>query len=209
MSQKRHPEENLESPDALRALFVNLCTNAGRCNAYEIWRTVISDPWLKVEIRRRAEFFASSHGLDNQVSDDIAQEVVVLLAAKLVADPTMHANAELLPSKFEAWIGTILDHACSRAARLIGAYRKRLAKLADVTTVEDDVPYNDCRFDLAAAVATLTGRELLVMTSFLSGLEPNVIAEQLHLSYKQVAYAISKATPRLKPLLKAYDTGRV
>lgn len=205
MSKKRHRDENPESPDALKALFQRLAAGREQFDALEIWRTVVGDPWLQAEVARRAKSLASSHGLKKQAVEDIAQEVMLSLAAQLADDPGMGGKAELLNDTFDGWIGTILDHHCSKAARRMGDYRKQHAELRDVETAEDDSSYYDRWSDVADAVARLDAREQPVMLLVLQGLKPKEIAARLHMSYKQVRYAIEKALPKLKRWLAAYN----
>jgi DNA-directed RNA polymerase specialized sigma24 family protein len=205
MSKARRLDENPYSPDRLRAFIVEAAQNKSYAWA-EVWQTMVDDSWLRAEVVLRAKRFAKSSGLNAQISDDIADEVLLLLAAKLATEQVMHANAELLSETFLAWMGTILDRACSEAARKLGEYRwPRATVLHDVLKSDDAVLDLNRIWDLADAVARLEGRQRSVMLLFLRGLDRQEIAQTLGLHYKQVVYAIDQAKPKLQRWLSAYD----
>ncbi|HVA51833.1 MAG TPA: sigma-70 family RNA polymerase sigma factor [Pirellulales bacterium] len=206
MSMKRQPDENPESPDALQALFEQIVTGGPRtCEEWAaVLKTVLSDRWLQAEVRRRAELLVQSHKLHDDIAQDIAQQVFAYLAEKGASDPTLHFKPALLQSGFVAWIGIILNHAASEAARLIGEYRPRHAELRDVNTVEDSQPCITCKIDILAAIERLKGRQKLVMLLFFAGLDRDEIAAQLGLTYKQVRYAIERAMEKMRRWLAAY-----
>lgn len=206
MSNQRRRGENSESPDHLKAVFQQVAAGGGETQIHwtEVWHAMLTDPWLQAEVALRAERFVASSGLGEHVSEDIAQQVLVLLAAKLAADPSLHANAELLPERFEAWMGTILDHACGKAARMLGEFPQIPAKPPYAKKEADEWPDLDRRFDFAAAAARLEGQQRSVMLLFLQGFDREQIAIKLGLHYKQVAYALATATRKVQRWLRGY-----
>lgn len=206
MTNERRRDENPESPDRLKAVFQKVAGGGEpKSDWAELWQTMLDDPWLRAEVVLRAKRFVMSSGLEKHVSDDVAQQVLVLLAAKLAADPSLHAKAELLPESFDAWMGTILDHACREAARMLKAYHPGHAKLSATSATVEEWRAIQRRFDVAAAVTKLEGQQRSVMLLYLQGCTREEIGAALDLSYKQVVYAIDAAKRKLKRWLKAYD----
>lgn len=205
MKNQRRGGDNPESPDRLKKVF-QIVVAGGRAQSdwAELWQTMLDDPWLRVQVASRAKRFVASSGLEKHVSEDVAQQVLVLLAAKLAADPSLHAKAELLPESFDAWMGTILDHACGEAARMLGAFHPAHANLSSAGAPLDEWPAVQRRLDVAAAVTKLEGQQRSVMLLYLRGCTREEIAAELDLSYKQVAYAIDAAKRKLKRWLKDY-----
>jgi hypothetical protein len=171
MSHERHFDENPYSPDAVKAFFLQLARGgaAGR-DPLEIWRTIVAEPWLQAEVKRRAGMFAFAHNLSNEAREDIEQEVMLMLASQISSHPTLHANAELLPDSFGPWLGTIINRDLSKCARRRGEYRPPHEKLDHVEPHQRDEARTEQRIKVALAVAMLEGRERLVMTLVLQGL---------------------------------------
>lgn len=205
MSKARQGGENPESPDQLQALIESVARSGPSASDrwLEIWQAMLADPWLPAETALRAQRLVKACRLEEHVSEDIAQEVLLLLAAKLAADEVMHAQVERFPESFSGWIGTILNHACSEAARILKEYRHH-AELHDVKTIEDRVSELDRRWDCATVASRLEGRQRSVVMLFLQGQERREIAQSLGLSYSQVVYTLKQARPLLQRWLAAY-----
>jgi DNA-directed RNA polymerase specialized sigma24 family protein len=205
MVNKRHGGGNPESPDRLKAVFQQIAAGGeAQFHPAQLWHIMLTDPWLQAEVASRAKRFVACSGLAEHVSEDIAQQVLLLLAAKLAADPSLHAKAELLPDRFEGWMGTILDRACGKAARLLKEYHQAHPKPREVSGEAEDWSGFERRIDFAAAAARLEGRQCAVMLLFLQGLDREKIACKLGLHYKQVVYALKTATRKLQRWLQGY-----
>ena len=208
MATKRQCRANGESCERLRAHFIELSRNPRGAYGHwtQTWERIITDRWFQREVESCARRVVANHHLWNGLVDDVTQEVILLLADKLAHEPDLHASAPLLANDFEAWMGTIIYHACCEALRRMGETRAPHAVLADCEASGGDWRDSDLRQDMADAIAHLEGREQQVAVLRLTHRTHAMIAEDLGITERQVEYALELAGQRLRRLLSDYDT---
>lgn len=205
MSEARHSHEEAGSPDALRGLFQKLAEGLESRTAHEVWDAMLKDPWLRAEAKWRALCFVVAAKLGRDLADDLAQQALVNFWDKLKTGTSLHANAELLPHKFEAWIGTMFRHSFVDTVKRLYPNLPRHVLLADASnSVEDDVILEERHQKVADAMAKLEPKERSAILMDLDGVKHTVIAMKLHLTYKQVIGMLQRARSKLRKWLWEY-----
>lgn len=202
MSAKRQSLKNEESYAALEALFLKL--SQGGCEQAEsdrIWRQVVADPWYRAEVRVQASRLVGRCHLDEQWCDDLAQDVVVILKAKLSNDCGLGADAEKLNGHFPAWMGRIIRNACIDAL-------KHEAPSVHACLIEeppiDETRETDLRLDMIAAAEELEHLQKMSVLMNLQGFTIKETAQVLGVKAWRVQVALAKGKRHVIKRLAPY-----
>ncbi|HVX12037.1 MAG TPA: sigma-70 family RNA polymerase sigma factor [Pirellulales bacterium] len=206
MSTKRQPRRNAESCESIKAHFISI--GNGSCRQpwqwIETWERLIDDSWFRTEVEICSHRVVEHCYLSPDLCDDLSQEVILLLAAKLSSAPDLDCDPELLPEKFEAWMGTIIYHCCVDALRhLLELYPPHSA-IIDCPALANGSESIDIRLDVAAAAGHLAGRVREVTVLRLKDRTYGEIAEALSITERMVRYTLEEAKAILAPLLCGY-----
>ena len=206
MSTKRQPRANEESYQALRALFAKIAEgDATLIECHDLWRQVLDDRWFQREVRTQAASLVGGH-VDEPLVHDMVQEVAIQLKGKLSKHGDLGADAAQLGSKFPAWMGNIIKHACIDTLRK--ERRHPHSEVTESSAIENRVPQEDLRLDMATAMDQLESRERDVAHCRLHELTIDETAEALELSERQVERSLKKVVALLKRALAVYCHGR-
>lgn len=205
MSTKRPPQSNEESYEALQALFLKIAAgDAGLVESDHVWRQVIDNSWFRAEVKRRAERLVGGN-VDDPLCDDIAQEVVLQLKGKLSKHCDLGADADKLREHFPGWMVEIIHNAGIDTLRR--QLRHKHEPLNKTHAIEGHVPQVDLRLDMAAAIECLENREREVALRVLRKFPERLIAEELHLTRRQVQLSVKKVKAFLSGKLAVYREG--
>lgn len=206
MSTKRRPQANEESYEALQALFLrNAEGEAELIDSHDIWLQVVSEPWFCAEVRLQASRILGGH-VDDPLYDDLAQEALVQLKAKLSNKKDLGGDLEQLRTNFPGWMATIIHNACIDTLRR--ERRRPPDKAAKPIETDDPFPREDLRIDMAAAFDQLEEREREVALCRLHEMTPQETAKRLKLSVRQVERSLKQIFTFLKRVLAVDWNGR-
>jgi DNA-directed RNA polymerase specialized sigma24 family protein len=205
MSRARHSDEDAGSPDALRALFQRLAEGRESHTAREVWDAMLKDPWLQAEAKRRAMRFVHVAHLERHLADDLAQQALLNLLDKLKAGTSLHARADLLPHRFEGWIGTMFRHSFIDTVAKLCPKLPPHGMLTDAyKAVDYDVALEERHDKVTTALAKLEAKERSAVLMDLDGVKHTVIARKLGITYKELIGLLQRARLKLRKSLAEY-----
>ena len=161
MSTKRPLQANEESSEALQAPLAKIAEgDTDLAQSDHVGQQVLSNLWFRAEVRLQAVRLVGGNVAD-PLCDDIAQDVVVKLKAKLSQRANLGVDAKQLSGHLPGFLGKIIHGSC------VDTLRRERRHLHDPLTEYDAVanpfPQEDLRLDVSEAIAQLEPREQQVV----------------------------------------------
>jgi RNA polymerase sigma factor (sigma-70 family) len=205
MSTKRQRQPNEESFEALQAFIIEIAEGDPELiNSDAVWRRVVSDLWFCAEVRRQASQLVGGD-LGDPAYDDMVQQIVLQLQAKLSKHLDLGAEIEQIRTDFPGWMARIIHNACVDTLRR--ERRHPPHPPSESEPVRDPVPQEDLRLDMAEVISALPPREQDVAHCKLHNMSLHETAERLKLTDKQVRGSLKKVFEFLRRKLGVYWYG--
>lgn len=133
-----------------------------------VWHLLLDDKWFRDELTHRAAITLRAMKLPVDWQEDVAQDALLILLREIGHTTNLHFDARRI-DKFDAWLGTILSHACHEAARTPRQRRQRMAQLYPAQLADKGAESNLQLDELRNAIADLQEPARSVLELFREG----------------------------------------
>jgi DNA-directed RNA polymerase specialized sigma24 family protein len=137
--------------DRFRGAFVAL-VGESVIDAHAVLELVCCDPWASRRFRRVADRTLEEFHAPLDWLDDVAQEMVVLLARDLDAAPALHFDVGRPSERFAGWFYGVMHLLALQALRKLSAQAHPHLELHDDDCGNDPTAAHDLSVDLAAFI---------------------------------------------------------
>lgn len=149
-----------------------------------VCRLFLDDPWFQSEVQRRIGWTVGSQSLPHGCDDDLEQELLAMFISKVHHAPDLRINRKMAPTTFGGWMGKILDHLSTDAAKNIKRrYEMRAVQLPELPATQEGL---ELTIDARALVDAQPPEIKNVLLLYESGHSLAKIAELLDESYWKV-----------------------
>jgi RNA polymerase sigma factor (sigma-70 family) len=167
----------------------------------DIWLLFLNDNWFRAELRRHAEYVLRTGGYSIEHLDDLQQDVLLHLSAKLRRSVHFGRDPAAAIDKFASWIGTIVLNECRDALR---RQRPDHGPQGEPSPDEEEAAamaaarLHDQVTALKLAIDELPKLQASVLRLYLARHKLSEIAKDLKLTYPQVRWAFFSAIDQLR-----------
>lgn len=192
------------SPHALKAAFLRaLDLPAAQSGSHwaQIWRLFLADPWYREQLDVCARRALRKTGGRPDWLDDIKQDAVLALAAKLRRRPGLGIDPQKAQGHFEGWIGTILDRDCRASLRRLRAVQCRQSALPLHAVGNDPWQRVEQWIDVKLVIDRLNEPVRTATALHVAGTSPRDVARTLGISYWTAVRAIRRGIAALRERL--------
>ena len=164
----------------------------------DMWQLFVRHPWYQAELSLSSRRALRRAQLGPELLDDLKHEVMLILARKLRATPTMHVEPRQLEAHFTGWLGTIVLHDCREAIRRMKRRQPQTNYLESGSVFavrEIDI---ERQIDLSCAISHLGEPECTALILHFKGWTTKSIASELVCSYWQVRRILNRGLEKLK-----------
>lgn len=149
-----------------------------------VCRLFLDDPWFQSEVQRRVGWAIGSQALPHGCGPDLEQELLAMFISKVHHAPDLRINRTMAPATFGGWIGKILDHLSTDAAKSIKRrYEMHAGPLPELSATQERL---ELTIDVRALVDAQPPEIKNVLLLYDSGYSLAKVAELLDESYWRV-----------------------
>ena len=160
-----------------------------------VCRLFLDDPWFQSEVQQRVGWAIASQSL-HDCDDDLEQELLAMFISKVHHAPDLRINRKMAPTTFGGWMGKILDHLSTDAAKNIKRrYEMHAGPLPELPATQEQL---DLTIDVRALIDAQPPEIKNVLLLYESGHSLAKIAELLDESYRKVYELFRKGIKNIR-----------
>lgn len=170
--------------------------------SHEMWERLVTHPWFQAELEKSANRVIARSGLLAHLVEDVRQDVVVRLAARLEHAADLGVDREQAKDHFSGWLGTIISRDCYSALRVVRSERRHEVELDRWTEMRlTSEAQSHPSVGFSRMIRSLPRRSRRVLNLYARKMTLADIAAKLGLTYWQARQAYRRGKALLAELL--------